>query len=319
MLHLRAIVPREKSGAVRRLLEAEPGVTHLVVWPGVAVSPPGDVIACDIARESANLVLDDLRALGIDEDGSIALESLDVALSRSAREAESDAPGEGADAVVWEQITEATSEESTFTVTFLAFLTIATMIAACGVLLDNPILIVGAMVVGPEFGPLAGLCVATVQRRRGLAARSAFALLAGFPIAMSLTMAFTWLLTWSGDFDKSMLEGDRPQTSFIYQPDWLSFWVAFLAGVAGILSLTSSKSGALIGVLISVTTVPAAANAAVAVAYGDLSQAGGSLGQLGLNLGAIVVAGTGTLLAQRYAWSRTHGKHHPGVPGLRRD
>lgn len=319
MLHLRAIVPPEKSGDVRRLLEAEPGVTHLVVWPGVAVDPPGDVIACDIARESANLVLEDLRALGIDEEGAIALEGLDVTLSRAAREAELSAPGEGADAVVWEQITEATSEESTLTVTFLAFLAIATMIAACGVLLDNPILIVGAMVVGPEFGPLAGLCVALVQRRRSLALRSAAALVLGFPIAMALTMGFTWLLTWSGEFGKDMLESDRPQTSFIYQPDWLSFWIAFLAGVAGMLSLTAAKSGALIGVLISVTTVPAAANAAVALAYGDLSQAGGSLGQLVVNLAAIVAAGTLTLLVQRYVWAKTHGRHRPGVPGLKRD
>ncbi|MCF2530115.1 DUF389 domain-containing protein [Yinghuangia soli] len=307
MLHLRVIVPREKSDAVRRLLEAEAGVTHLVVWPGAAVSPPGDVMSCDVAREAANTVLEDLRHLGIDDDGAIVLEDLDVVLSRSAREAELAAPGEGADAVVWEQITEVTSEESTISVTFLAFLTLATMIAACGVLLDNPILIVGAMVVGPEFGPLAGLCVAVVQRRPRLAARSAFALLAGFPIAMALTMVFTWLLTWSGEFEKAMLEAERPLTAFIYQPDWLSFWVAFLAGIAGMMSLTSSKSGALIGVLISVTTVPAAANTAVAIAYGDLEQAAGSLGQLLLNLCAIVLSGSLTLLGQRLYWNRTHG------------
>ena len=54
-----------------------------------------------------------------------------------------------------------------------------------------------------------------------------------------------------------MLTGPRPDTAFIYQPDVLSFVVAFLAGVAGMLSLTSAKSGALVGVLISVTTARA--------------------------------------------------------------
>ncbi|CAM5377079.1 hypothetical protein STANM309S_01135 [Streptomyces tanashiensis] len=58
--------------------------------------------------------------------------------------------------------------------------------------------------------------------------------------------------------------------------------VALLAGVAGTLSLTSAKSGALVGVAISVTTVPAGANAAVALSYGDLSQTWGSIEQLGL-------------------------------------
>ncbi|MYW06150.1 DUF389 domain-containing protein [Streptomyces sp. SID3343] len=303
MFHLRVIVPTELSAAVRDLLLTEPGVAHLVVWPGVAVQPEGDVVACDLARESASSVLAELRALGVDDRGSIALEDLDVLLSRSADEAERAAPGAGADSVVWEEIEEATSEESTLSVTFLAFLVVATMIAACGVLLDNPILIVGAMVVGPEFGPLAGLCVAAVQRRPRLAARSGLALLVGFPVAMLATMAFTGFMHALGLFDEAMLERDRPLTEFIYQPDWLSFWVAFLAGIAGLLSLTSAKSGALIGVLISVTTVPAAANAAVAISYGDFDEAGGSLGQLGLNLVGIVLAGTLTLLVQRGLWS----------------
>src|SRR5688572_3150873 len=38
-----------------------------------------------------------------------------------------------------------------------------------GILTDSLILIIGAMVVGPEFGPLAGLCVAVVQRELPLA------------------------------------------------------------------------------------------------------------------------------------------------------
>ena len=80
--------------------------------------------------------------------------------------------------------------------------------------------------------------------------------------------------------------------------------VAFLAGVAGMLSLTSAKSGALVGVLISVTTVPAAANVALGLAYGDVPEARGSLVQLGINLGSIVVAGCLTLIVQQYVWSR---------------
>ncbi|MYS84391.1 DUF389 domain-containing protein [Embleya scabrispora] len=316
MFHLRLIVPADRSTAVRDLLLAEPAATHLVVWPGAAVQPAGDVIACDLAREATSAVLTELRALDLHKDGSIALEDLDVMLSRSADRAERNAPGDSADSVVWEEIEAATSEESVLSVTFLAFLAVATMIAACGVLLDNPILIVGAMVVGPEFGPLAGLCVAAVQRRPRLAGRSALALLVGFPVAIAITMAFTALLDVLGLFDREMLERPRPLTEFIFQPDWLSFWVALLAGVAGMLSLTSAKSGALIGVLISVTTVPAAANAAVAIRYTDYAQAAGSLGQLGLNLVGIVLAGTLTLLLQRGLWSlqAAHAKRRPPSP-----
>lgn len=73
------------------------------------------------------------------------------------------------------------------------------------------------------------------------------------------------------------------------------------------LSLTSAKSGLLVGVAISVTTVPAAANAAVALGYGDFKQVWGSSVQLLVNLAGIVLAGTLTLLLQRYLWKRTRG------------
>jgi hypothetical protein len=58
------------------------------------------------------------------------------------------------------------------------------------------------------------------------------------------------------------------------------------------------------GVLISVITIPAAANAAVAAAYGSTSELGGSAAQLGINLAVMVVAGLLTLRAQRAALTR---------------
>ena len=130
------------------------------------------------------------------------------------------------------------------------------------------------------------------------------ALLIGFPVGIVATILLTWVLTAFGLLERSMLTNSRPLTEFIFHPDALSFVVAFLAGVAGILSLTSAKSGALVGVLISVTTVPAAANAAVATAYGVWHEATGSLLQLALNLGGIVSAGVLTLLLQQTIWKR---------------
>ena len=303
MLHLRLITPADRTDAVVRLIEKTVGTTHLVVIPGAARNPAGDVVMCDVAREAGDELIGALRESGLDRTGSIAVETIDLSLSKRADEAEEEAPGEGADAVLWEQLRDATHEESTLNVTYLAFLTVATMLAACGVMLDNAILIVGAMAVGPEFGPLAGICTALVQRAPQLVWRSLWALLAGFAAAMVITAGFSWLMDVFGLFEKSMVEADRPNTAFIWKPDWMSFVVAFLAGIAGTLSLTSAKSGALIGVAISVTTVPAAANAAVALSYTDYAQTWGSTKQLLFNLLGIVVAGTLTLLAQKWFWA----------------
>ncbi|MFF9088821.1 DUF389 domain-containing protein [Streptomyces sp. NPDC014991] len=304
MLHLRLITPEERTDEVVRLIEETVGTTHLVVLPGAARDPAGDVVLCDVAREAGDGLIAGLRRLGLDDTGSIAVDDIDLSLSRRADEAEEAAPGEGADAVLWEGLTEATHEESTLSFTYVAFITLATMIAACGVVLDNAILIVGAMAVGPEFGPLAGICTALVRRRPRLAWRSVIALVVGFAAAMALTSAFSLFMDAVGLFHKSQLEADRPNTGFIYAPDWFSFVVAVLAGIAGTLSLTSAKSGALVGVAISVTTVPAAANAAVALVYSDTHQAVRSSEQLLLNLIGIIVAGTLTLLAQKFFWRR---------------
>ena len=84
--------------------------------------------------------------------------------------------------------------------------------------------------------------------------------------------------------------------------------VASLAGIAGVLSLTSAKSGALVGVLISVTTIPAAANIGVAAALGD-DEVGGAVVQLAINLGAIVTAGIAVLFIQRRLYIRRRRAH----------
>lgn len=135
------------------LIENTVGTTHLVVLPGAARNPAGDVVMCDVAREAGDELIGALRELNLDETGSIAVENIDLSLSKRADKAAEEAPGEGADAVLWEHLADATHEESTLSITYVAFITLATMIAACGVVLDNAILIVGAMAVGPEFGP----------------------------------------------------------------------------------------------------------------------------------------------------------------------
>lgn len=304
MLHLRLITPPDTTDDAVRLIEKTVGATHLVVLPGAARNPFGDVVLCDVAREAGDGLLTALQDLGLDRTGSIAVENIDLSLSLRADKAEAEAPGEGADAVLWEHLTDATHEESTLSWTYIAFLTLATMIAACGVVLDNAILIVGAMAVGPEFGPLAALSTSIVRKAPRLALRALTALLVGFAVAMLLTVAFSWLMNAANLFHESDLEGDRPNTAFVYAPDAFSFVVALLAGAAGTLSLTSAKSGALVGVAISVTTVPAAANAAVALTYNDPSQTWGSTLQLLLNLLGIVLAGVATLLAQKWLWRR---------------
>ncbi|TSD94646.1 DUF389 domain-containing protein [Skermania sp. ID1734] len=289
MLHLRVICPAERTDAVIARLEAIPGATHIVVNRGSAVSPAGDSVQADVARESVNRVLADLGELGIDESGAITLESLETVVSEFARRAEKEAPGDPDDAVVWAELLSRTREESTLNITFLSFLTIACLLAAVGVVTDSPVTIVGAMVVGPEFGPLAALSVALSRRDFRLARRSLIALLVGFPVAMVIT-AFATLAAEAVGWVSYNALTDIHQVDFVYQVGPFSFVVALLAGAAGMLALVSAKSAALVGVFISVTTVPAAGFAVVAATMQRWHMAAESAGQLGVNMLGIVIA-----------------------------
>ncbi|MFA4082197.1 DUF389 domain-containing protein [Mycobacteroides salmoniphilum] len=297
MLHVRVIAPADLSDQVVEFLSTTTGVAHIVRVPGVAISPEGDVITADVARETANDVLDGLKAIDIDKRGSITAEVLDTVISQTAYEAEDDAEGDPADAVIWDELIGRTREESTLNLTFLAFLCLACLIAAVGVVTDSPVTIVGAMVVGPEFGPLAALAVSIVRRKWSLARRSLLALVVGFPVAMGVTALGALAAEGAGWVTlKSVRE--LQQVDFIFQVGPFSLVVALLAGAAGMLSLMSAKSAALVGVFISVTTVPAAGFAVVAATVGEWEIAGLSALQLAVNLFGIVLAGVLVLLVR---------------------
>ncbi len=302
-------MPEERCREVLDLLEAAPSTTNLVFLAGAARQPKGDVVLCDIAREDASVLIEDLKELGVGRDGSIALEQIDSQISAAADRAERATRGMPSDAVVWEEVEARTSETTELGGNFLIFMILACLIASVGIFTGSPILIIGAMVVGPEFGPLAGLCVAAVERRPEVAVRSLTALAIGFPIGITAAFLFTFYCVAVGLVDSSFHSTDNLLTQFITKPDDFSFIVAVFAGAAGMLSLTSAKSGALVGVLISVTTIPAAANIGVAAALGNWDDWGGAMLQLSINLVAIVLAGVSTLYVQRRIFERRRKRH----------
>jgi len=304
VIHLRVIAPPDLAYATHRALLAHPSAVNIVRIRDVAERPGGDLFLCDVAREDASVVIADLRGLGVEREGSIVLEPISAIVSDAARRAEEVAVGSPADAVVWETVEQQTSESAELSLSFVAFMVLATMIAALGIIQDSLILIIGAMVVGPEFGPLAGLSVALLQRERALAGRSLRALAVGFPVAIAAALVLTIVLLALDSAPDELTELSRPATLFISHPDEYSVLVALLAGTAGALSLSTSKSGALVGVLISVTTIPAAANVGVAAAYGDWSEVVGAATQLAVNLTCIVVAVVATLTTQRLVYRR---------------
>jgi len=306
--NLRVASPAAVTEKVIEVFAGDPAVSQLTVMRGASLVPEGDVVSADVAREAVNDILDRLSELGIRDSGTIHIEPVTTWISRAGWDAERRTPGAGPDAVVWAEVTQRAYDEAELNWIYLAFMTLATLLASIAIVIDSPILVIGAMVLGPEFIAIAALGLALVRRRRRLFAAAARTLVVGFAVAIAVSTVAALAARGLGWVSSQDVTGPRPGTSFIYSPDKWSFIVALIAAAAGVLSLTSDKVGGLSGVFISVTTVPAAGNVALGIAFGAGHEILGSVAQLALNVSGMALAGWLTLALQQVIWRRMPGR-----------
>jgi uncharacterized hydrophobic protein (TIGR00271 family) len=304
MLHFRITSPPEMTTDVIEVLSSDPAVSELAVMRGVSMRPAGDVVLADVAREAANDVVDRLRELDLHKHGSVHIEPVHTWMSQRGFDAQELAPGSSADTVVWAEVTQHAYEDSEANWTFMSLISLATLIAGIAIVLDSQILVIGAMVIGPEFGAVAALGVALVRRRTALLASAARTLILGFAVGIFITTLASLAGRALGWLTIEDVTAPRPDTGFIYTPDRWSFLVALIAASAGVLALTSARVGGLSGVFISVTTIPAAGNVALGIAFGVGDEIWGSILQLLINLTGMALAGWVALAIQQAVWSR---------------
>jgi uncharacterized hydrophobic protein (TIGR00271 family) len=287
-----------------------------VMGPPVMGPPetgPFDAVQFDVPLRSANAVLGHLRAIRDHHGSSIAIQNVDAILGEE--------PGAAAKfgfiqrdaAPVWDVVEARIRSNAVYAPSFFLLLALAGLIGAVGILINSQILIVGAMVVGPEYNAIMGVALGIDKRDRPAIRRGALALLSGFTAAIILTLAFGLAIRWSGATPEQYSDGVQPVAEFISSPDLFSVVVAVLAGIVGVVSLTEARASALIGVFISITTIPAAANIGLSVAYSSWTLARGSVYQLLLNVTVLVVVGALVLRVQRFIW-RPKGAARPPDP-----
>jgi uncharacterized hydrophobic protein (TIGR00271 family) len=302
MLHVRVVCPPSSAGCLAESLAADPGVRNLVLLPGVARQPAGDAVQFDLLTASANRVLRQLRALPASERGWVVIENVDAAITTPAQTPARSRAWHGESAPVWEMVEARIRSGGVYPPSFFILLVIAGLIGAVGILTNSQILIVAAMVVGPEYGAIMATALGINQKdpRPVLAGLSALTL--GFAMASAATLSFGLIIRWTGHTPPAYQAGLRTVADFINSPNLFSVVVAVLAGVVGVVSLTEARANALIGVFISVTTIPAAADMGLSAAYASWSQVGGSAVQLLVNVVVLIAVGAGGLSLQRLIW-----------------
>src|SRR5215469_6234590 len=314
MLHVRVVCPADRTARLASLLAEAAGVTNVVQMDGHARRPDGAAISFDVSAAGANHVLAMLRHLGLDGDGAIRVDRVAAELTRAGPPAGPGRTGGFRGAVrrevvpVWEMVEAAVHEGEAYALSFYWLLAIAGLIGAVGILTNSQVLIVGAMVVSPEYSAIIAVALG-VSKLNGQAVKNGLlALGLGFLGAIAATLLFGLAVRAAGQTPEAFTDGVRPVADLINKPDAFSVVVALLAGMAGVISLTEARAYGVIGVLISVVTIPAAASIGLSIAYTEWREVLGSLLQLLLNVLLLIAVGAGGLRVKRWFWRRVSSR-----------
>lgn len=180
---------------------------------------------------------------------------------------------------------------------FITMISLSTVIAALGLLLNSPAVIIGAMLVAPLMSPIIALALASVYGDRGLlgtAARTA-------AIGIVLSIVLGWLI--------GLLVPNAQATPEVLArtaPNVLDLFVALAAGAAGAYALCRRKvASSLAGVAIAVALVPPLASVGILLSLLEFSLSAGAALLFATNLIAIVAAGTLIFLLLGFVPSET--------------
>jgi len=304
MIHLRVVSPKSVTPQLTSALRGDDAVFNIVILPDASEKPPGDAVELDVLNGAANGVFTQLRELGVTEKGSVVAEPVGAWLSDPVTAAVQRQSRYQSFTPVWELIDARIRSDGTYSPSWFGLLLIAGLIAAIGILTNSQILVVAAMVVGPEYGAITSVARAGTVHDGTTAARGLRALLLGFTGAVLACLVLGVIIRAAGLTPHLFELGLRPVSDLINTPNVFSVIVAVLAGIVGILSLTESRASTLIGVFISVTTIPAAADIGLSIGYGSWSEARGSFLQLLLNVSILIVVGMIMLVVQKRTWDR---------------
>ncbi|WP_247003007.1 TIGR00341 family protein [Halosolutus gelatinilyticus] len=242
-------------------------------------------------------VLDELHAAGIDEDAYTVVVDAETVVSRRFQELQEEyEEGDVESERISRQELQAEAESLTPTFGIFATMTvISAVVATAGLLLDSPAVVVGSMVIAPLIGPALGASVGSVIDDEELFRESLTYQAVGVVLAIAAAAIFAWIVKTTNIVPPGLNITSVDEISERLTPDLLSLAIALGAGVAGIVSIATGISVALVGVMIAAALIPPAAAAGVAIAWGQPTFAIGSTVLVLVNVLSVNLAGLLTL------------------------
>ncbi|ELY49013.1 TIGR00341 family protein [Natronorubrum bangense] len=255
------------------------------------------VVYFPLPASAVEPVLDEIQDAGIDDDAYTVVVDAETVVSRrfEALREEYENGDVETDRISRQELqAEADSLTPTFSV-YSVMTIISAVVATAGLLLDSPAVVVGSMVIAPLIGPALGASVGSVIDDEELFRHSVSYQVVGVVLAIVAAAVFAWSVRTMNIVPPGLDITGVDEISERLAPDLLSLAIALGAGIAGIISIATGTSVALVGVMIAAALIPPAAAAGIAIAWGQPSAAIGSTALVLVNVLSVNLAGLLTL------------------------
>ena len=289
------MIPAGKRAAVIRALDEE-GIDYVVTdetsgreYTAVATFP--------LPVAAVEPVLERLREAGIDEGTYTVIVDAETVISRRFEQLEETYAEESertGDRISRQELQSKATDLVSGIETYVLMTVLSAVIATAGLLLDSPATVVGSMVIAPLIGPAMSAAVGTVVDDDELFRRGVRLQALGVVLAVGSAAAFAAGLRALNLVPPGLDPLALAEVSERLAPNVLVLAVALGAGVAGIVSLMTGVSAALVGVMIAVALIPPAAAVGIGIAFGIPRLAVGAgvlvlVNVLSINLAALVM------------------------------
>jgi len=288
---IKLLVPEEQLDTALDILDKEN--IDFVVTKDATEQRNRSLIEFPLPTQAVEFVLRELREAGIDDHEYTIIGSAETAKTENYHELEDRfvAGVEEDDSVAPEEIRAKALDMYRNALTYYSLTAFSAIVAAAGLMLDSPAVVVGAMVIAPQVGSALIASVGMVLDDRRMLLMGVRTQVVGFTIAIVGAIGFGFLLKAGGFVPNALDVTTVGQISKRISPGLLSVSVAFCAGAAGAFGLATALPVSLVGVMIAAALVPAAAAVGIGIAWGLPAVAIGAFLLLAVNAVAVNLSG----------------------------
>ena len=297
MRQLQVLVDEEMRDDVAALLDDE-GVDYIQqeAWTDgdrqwlFSTPVPDDAVGYFLAR---------LSEAGVDPDQYTVIGSLDSAMTPSGERLRNRFASDF-DPLTQPELLSKATDMSQDPTSFLSMIFLSAVIAAAGLLMGSPAVVVGSMVIAPIVGPVLTATVGGAVGDRKMLLDSLRLQALGLIVAVAGAALFSALLAVGGFLPETLAITSLDLISVRLSPGVLSVAIGFAAGAAAAFGLTTKGPTSLIGVMIAAALIPAAATGGIAIVWSEPRVAVGSFLLLVVTVVLINLGAFGVLVAMGY-------------------